>query len=188
VASSTVHILGIAGSLRAGSFNRALLRANVELAPPGVALDVFDISNLPLYNADLDTPATRPATAAALRDAISGADAVLIVTPEHNWGPSAATKNVIDWGSRPPEESVWRLKPVALQGASIGPFGTLRAQLQIRQHLQAQPAFVLIEPAVQLTGAAARFDGELRLIDEDARERVTAQLAALRDWAIQLAC
>ena len=92
VVASTTRILGVVGSLRAGSFNRALLRANVELAPPDVALEVFDISDVPLYNADLDTPSTRPARASALRNAISDADAVLIVTPEHNWGPSAATK------------------------------------------------------------------------------------------------
>ena len=177
------RILGIAGSLRAGSFNRALLRAAVELAPPGIVVDPFDITDLPLYNADLDQPGERPAAAVALRQAITDADAVLIVTPEHNWGPSAATKNVVDWVSRPPEESALRWKPIALQGASIGPFGTMRAQLQLRQHLQSQPSYVLVEPQVYVTQAASRFDETLHLSDRETRHLIEKQLTALRAWA-----
>ena len=184
--TTSFRVLGIAGSLRAGSFNRALLRAAIELAPEGTEVQPFDISELPLYNADLDKPQQPPDVAVALRTAITETDALLIVTPEHNWGPSAATKNVVDWASRPAGESVLRSKPVALQGASIGPYGTIRAQLQLRQHLQAQPAYVLTSPEVQVNQAATRFDDALRLIDEDARALVTRQLAALRALAESL--
>ena len=171
----------------AGSFNRALLRATAGLAPPGIAVEEFDVSTLPLYNADLDRPEMRAQIVTALRRAIDQADALLIASPEHNWGPSAVTKNLIDWASRPPEESVLRRKPIALQGVSTGPCGTLRAQLQIRQHLQAQPAYVLPEPQVQLRDAATLFDGDLRLVDDAACDLVSQQLAALRLWAEALA-
>ena len=177
------RIVGVVGSLRAASYNRALLRESVELAPPGTTVEVFEIETLPLYNVDLDRPGHEPEVVLRLRAAIAAADALLIVTPEHNWGPSGVTKNFVDWASRPAGSSVLRRKAVALMGASPGPYGTSRAQLQLRQNLQSIPAYVLVEPEVQLGQAAARFDDDLRLIDEEARALVSSQLAALREWA-----
>ena len=178
------RIVGVAGSLRSASYNRALLRASTELAPLGIAVEAFEIGELPLYNADLDQPGRAPEVAIRLRNAIADADAFLIVTAEYNWGPSGVTKNLVDWASRPAGSSVLRRKPVALMGASPGSAGTARAQLQLRQHLQSIPAYVLVEPQVQLGGAAARFDGDLRLIDEEVRALVSRQLEALREWAL----
>ena len=131
-------VLGMAGSLRRRSYNRALLRAAAKLAPAGVEVEVFELGELPLYNADLDE--TRgggpyPQPVAALREKVIAADALLLAVPEYNWGPSGVIKNAVDWVSRPSGKSPLAYKPVALMGAAPGPAGTGRGQLQLRQNL-----------------------------------------------------
>lgn len=125
-------VLGIPGSLRAGSFNRRLLEEARELAPDGMQVRIFGLEDLPLYDADLDTDGARPEPVQALKRAIGEADAVLIATPEYNHSIPGVLKNAIDWASRPAGRSPLREKPVAVMGASPGGIGTARAQ----QHLQ----------------------------------------------------
>jgi chromate reductase len=181
------RILGIAGSLRERSYNRALLRAAAELVPPGCVLETFDLRPVPLYNGDEDPEfggqRDAPEPVVALRRAIVAADAVVLAVPEYNWGPSGVMKNAIDWASRPPRASSLYHKPVALMGTSRGPAGTGRAQLQIRQALLSTRSHVLVEPDVQLGGYERLFDAELRLVDEEARTAVARQLDALVAWA-----
>src|SRR5205814_8833807 len=123
---------GIAGSLRTGSYNRALLRAAQELAPAGLELLTFDLAPIPLYDGDVEAQGD-PEPVGALKTAIRDADALLIVTPEYNYGVPGVLKNAIDWASRPPGQSPLNGKPAALMGATPGMTGTARAQLQIRQ-------------------------------------------------------
>jgi len=129
MAQDQIVIAGFAGSLRAGSYNRLLLRSAVKLAPADGRLVEIDISEIPLYNTDKEDPP--PPAVARMRDAIRSADALLIVTPEYNWSMSGVTKNVIDWASRPPDDSCLNDKPVGLAGCSTGYFGTARAKLAL---------------------------------------------------------
>src|SRR5438132_887093 len=114
---SETNVLGIAGSLRAGSYNRALLRTAIGLSPEGMKITEFDISGIPLYNADVEAKGD-PEEVKALKDAIRQADAVLIATPEYNRGLPGVLKNSIDWASRPPTQSPLIGKPAAIMGAS----------------------------------------------------------------------
>ncbi|HEY7620412.1 MAG TPA: NAD(P)H-dependent oxidoreductase [Solirubrobacteraceae bacterium] len=182
-------VVGVAGSLRHDSYNRALLRAAAELAPDDVTFTIFDLDGVPLYDEDHDEYRGgdhMPDAVVALREAISAADAVVLACPEYNWGPSGVLKNAIDWASRPPAESPLRHKPVALIGCSGGPAGTGRAQLQTRQHLQSLKAYTLPEPDVQIGFAKDRFDDDLALVDDDVAQLLRDQLDALRRWAAAL--
>lgn len=184
-------VLGLAGSLGRRSYNRALLAAGAELAPEGTSLDVFDLSAVPLYNPDLDERVAGggpyPPTVAALVARVIAADALLLISPEYNWGPSGVIKNALDWVSRPVGGSPLFEKPVALAGVSPGPAGTGRAQLQLRDHLLSTNSYVLQQPVVQIGDGGSRFDDDLRLTDEPTRALLTSQLEALREWARRLA-
>ena len=123
-------IIGISGSLRQGSYNAVLLRAAVERMPAGAELVVATIRGIPLYDADLESSAGIPPEVTRLKDAIAGADALLLATPEYNNSVPGVVKNAIDWLSRPPADiaRVFGGKPVALVGASPGGFGTILSQ------------------------------------------------------------
>ena len=131
MAKPPIKILGISGSLRKGSFNTAALRAAIELAPEGVTIIEADISDIPLYNEDVNAQG-RPPSVERFRQQIRDADALLFVTPEYNYSVPGVLKNAIDWASRPPEQP-FAGKPAAIMGASPGVIGTARAQYHLRQ-------------------------------------------------------
>ena len=178
-----MQVLGFAGSLRSGSFNRALLRAAQELAPEGMRIEVFDLAPIPPYNQDLDADELRPGAVEELKRRIREADALLIAVPEYNYGPSGVLKNAIDWASRPPLGSPLDGKRAALMGASGGDSGTARAQLALRQSFVFTNTFVLNKPEVLVRRARERFDAGLRLVDEPTRRFVRQLLEALAGWA-----
>jgi chromate reductase, NAD(P)H dehydrogenase (quinone) len=182
---ATIRVLGIAGSLRAGSFNRALLRAAQELVPEGMEIQTFDIAPIPLYNADVEAKGD-PEPVAALKTAIREADALLFVTPEYNFGLPGVLKNAIDWASRPPAQTPLRGKPAAMMGATTGQGGTIRAQMQLRQAFVFTQTIALLQPEVLVTKAHEKFDKDGRLTDELTRGFVKKQLEALRDWTLRL--
>ena len=134
-----LSIVGISGSLRKGSYNTALLRAAQKLVPADVELTVAEIGDLPMFNEDLENSPTAAVT--RFKAAVAAADAVLFVTPEHNYSVPAALKNAIDQGSRPPGKSVWAEKPIGLMSASMGSLGGIRAHLQLRQMFSPMPVF-----------------------------------------------
>src|SRR5919198_2823291 len=173
-----MRVLGIAGSLRVGSYNRALLRAARELAPAGMEIAEFDLRALPLYDGDVEA-AGDPEPVAAFKDAIRSADAILIATPEYNRGVPGVLKNAIDWASRPPLGSPLAGKPVALMGASTGRGGTARAQEQLRTALEFSRADVLAQPEVLVPEAYMRFDEQGRLTDEETSTKLRSLLEAL---------
>jgi chromate reductase len=178
-----VSVLGIAGSLRAGSYNRALLRAAQELAPAGVEVTEFDLRPIPLYDGDLEAEGD-PEPVCALKDAISAADALLVVTPEYNHSIPGVLKNAIDWASRPALGSPLAGKPVAIAGASTGLSGTRRAQEHLRQALAFPQARVLDEPRLLVPEAFFKFDEDGRLGDPDTIEALGAILEALRSACV----
>ncbi|MGH2902574.1 MAG: NADPH-dependent FMN reductase [Solirubrobacteraceae bacterium] len=157
-APQTTRILGISGSLRGGSYNRKLLAAARELAPPTAEIELWDgLKALQPFDAD-DEHAPGP-TVLALRDAIRRADAVLIATPQYNASLPGQLKNALDWASRPYETNVLRGKLVAVIGASPSPSGAARAQSEARTVLGAIGADVL-DAELAIARAYGHFDAD----------------------------
>ena len=181
---ATICVVGISGSLRKGSYNTALLRAAMELAPPEMSVEIVDLSPLPIFHPDREHPL--PQSVVEFRARLTQADAVLIATPEYNASISSALKNAIDWASRPPQSPL-NGKPVAIMGASTGLFGTLRAQLHLRQILVHVGALPLGKPEVLVARAEQAFDSNGRLADETARSFLRELLLALADWVRKVA-
>jgi chromate reductase len=178
-------MVGFAGSLRTGSYNLALLRAAAEVVPAGTTLEILDVSQVPVFNVDLERHV--PSAVSNFQDAIRVADGVVIATPEYNAGLSGVTKNLIDWASRPSGDAVLARKPVAVMGATRGSWGTVRAQAQVRQTLSYIGAFDMKKPEIIVPRAAAKFDESGRLTDEDMRRRLEEFMAAFLSWIIRLA-
>lgn len=184
--TAPLKIFGIAGSLRRGSFNRALLNAAIEVAPKGVEIGIFQrLAEIPPFNADVEA-AGDPEPVAALKSAIRGADALLIASPEYNYGVPGVLKNAIDWASRPPDSSVLRDKPAAIMGATPGMTGTARAQLALRQAFLFTKTFAILQPEVLVARAHEKIDPEGRLKDEATRGFIRELLESLIAWTLQL--
>jgi chromate reductase len=182
--NDSVKILGIAGSLRKGSYNRAALRAAQKLVPDNARLEIFELDGIPPFNQDLEMQP--PQAVSELKSKVRSADAILFVTPEYNYSISGVLKNAIDWGSRPYGDSAWEGKPAAIMGASIGMMGTVRAQYHLRQMFVFLNMYALNRPEVMIPRAADKFDAQGNLIDNDTRERIRELLSALVVWAIRL--
>ena len=175
------RIVAFAGSLRRNSLNRALLRAAQELAPDGMAIQLIEIGDLPLYNADIEAEGDPPSVA-AYKESLANADAILIATPEYNDGIPGALTTAIDWGSRLPGRAPLAGKPVALMGASPSQIGTARAQLHLRQLLSHVQARVLPPPELLVARAHERFDKDRRLTDESTRDVLAKLLQRFSRW------
>jgi len=175
------HIVAFAGSSRRGSYNRALVRAAVELAPAGMTIEPIEIGGLPFYDADVEAQGDPPAVA-AFKATLFRADGLLLATPEHNDGIPGMLTNAIDWASRLPGRSPLAGKPVAVMGASPSQVGTARAQLHLRQLLAHTHARVLPPPELLLASAHQRFDAELRLVDETTRRVLRDLLIRFSRW------
>jgi chromate reductase, NAD(P)H dehydrogenase (quinone) len=173
-------VAGIAGSLRRASFNRGLLRAAVESAPEGMAIEPLEIRDLPLYDADLDVEGG-PEVVRELKAGILLADGLLIATPEYNYSVPGVLKNAIDWASRAPERAM-QDKPVAIVGATPGRWGTVRSQLALRQVLMFPACRVMPSPLMQIAGAREHFDEDGNLMDVQTRQQLVEVLEAFATW------
>jgi len=167
-AKPSVRILGIHGSSRKGSYNTALLEAAKELAPDNVLIETYDISNLPLYNQDLETR-TSPQVR-ELKSKVKQADAILFATPEHNYTITAVMKNAIEWGNRPPNDNSWDNKPAAIMSASSGPRGGARTQLHLRQIMVDLNMLPINRPQLLVANGEGKFDAKMILTDPQIRE------------------
>ena len=176
-----IRTVGFAGSLRAASFNRALLQAAFERAPDSLDLEIFDLSPIPLYNGDVEDRGDPPPVA-ALKAAIHAADLVVIATPEYNQGLPAVTKNAVDWASRPPRPQAWDGTPVAIMGTTPGRLGTVSAQRVLRASLGQLNALVMPQPRVLISGASSLLE-DGRLVDEATGDRLTKFMEAAAAWA-----
>jgi chromate reductase, NAD(P)H dehydrogenase (quinone) len=173
-----MRIIGLAGSLRSGSFNAALLRAAVQECPKEAALEIESIRGIPLYDGDLEAQGL-PVRVAELKDRVAAADALLLVTPEYNNSIPGTFKNAIDWMTRPPADAprVFRGKPVGLIGASPGMHGTMLSQtawLPVFRTLGMRPFFGQL---LYLGGAGKVFDASGKLVDAAIRERLRKYMA-----------
>jgi len=183
--AAPVRVLGFSGSLRKGSYNSALLRAASEVLPEGMSLQIFDLSPIPLYNADVEAAGV-PEIVGNFKARIAAADALLIATPEYNYSIPGVLKNAIDWASRPPNASPLNGKPLAIMGASNGPGGTIRAQMHLRHVCVFTNMLPLNKPEVRIIRAAEKFDAEGLLTDEATRKELRALLEALAAWTRRL--
>ena len=176
-----LHVIGIAGSLRAGSYNRALLAAAVALAPPSMFIEVADLRPIPFFDGDVEAAGLPPAVA-ELKTRVRNAGALLIATPEYNYSVPGVLKNTIDWLSRGPDSALAG-KPAAVMGASPGGFGTVRSQLALRQVAQGCNLLLLQRPELHVAKAADKFDAGGQLVDEGVRKNLVSLLSALDGWA-----
>ena len=182
---NNLRILAISGSLRKASFNTGLLRAAQDLAPDGIEITIFDIRDLPFYDADVEAQGD-PASVSALKSAVRSADAVMFATPEYNWGTSGVLKNAIDWASRDREEGSLMGKPATVIGAG-GRAGTARAQMQLLETLGETGSVVMVKPGVQIQAfAPGTFDSEGNLIDEKIKELLRSHLEEFTNWSARL--
>jgi len=176
----SMRIVAMAGSLRAGSFNRQLLEVAARLAPAGAVVEIWEgLADIPPYSEDTDTE-DAPTPVADLRAALAAAGAVLIATPEYNGSVPGQLKNALDWASRPFPDSVLRDKPVAVIGASVSPGGARSAQAELRKVLARIGADPL-ERTVPVASAWSAFDAEGQLTDEPALRELRVLLAELHD-------
>jgi chromate reductase, NAD(P)H dehydrogenase (quinone) len=182
--SNPVRILGIAGSLRRESFNRAALRAATQLVPEGASIETVELDGIPGFNQDDEQQP--PAQVTELKKRIREADAILIVTPEYNYSIPGVLKNAIDWASRPYGDSAWNGKPAAIMGASVGTIGTARAQYHLRQMMVFLNMFPINQPEVMIGNASERFDAEGNLTDDQTKEFIRQLLQNLVDWTRRL--
>jgi chromate reductase len=172
-----MRLLGICGSLRKASLNRALLVAVRDALPPDVQMTLHDDLDLPIFNNDLEDP---PGVV-RLKAAIAAADGVVFSVPEYNYSIPGGLKNALDWVSRPPDQSPLRGKPVGMVGAASGMSGSIRAQTHLRQVMVYSDSPCLSQPEVLIPRAKERFDADGRLIDPSTRvllERFGAAMAA----------
>jgi chromate reductase len=182
--STQMNILGIAGSLRKGSYNRAALRAAQKLVPEDARIEIFELDGIPVFNQDNESPP--PERVAQFKARIRASDAILIVTPEYNYSIPGVLKNAIDWASRPYGDNAWEGKSVAIMGASPGMIGTARAQYHLRQVFVFLDMHPLNRPEVMIAQAGQRFDAQGNLTDEATREIIRKLLAGLVAWTRRL--
>jgi chromate reductase len=179
-----LRFLGIAGSLRKGSYNASLLKNAAGLMPAGATLEIFDISGIPLYNEDVKAQGF-PAPVQLLREKIAAADGIVFATPEYNYSVSGVLKNAIDWASRPPDQP-FHDKAVAIMGASPGVLGTPRAQSHLRQIGIFLNMRFVNKPEIFVGGAASKFDKDGNLTDETAKGLIKQLMAELVTWSNRL--
>ncbi|WP_037603508.1 NADPH-dependent FMN reductase [Streptacidiphilus rugosus] len=176
----SVRIAALVGSLRAGSHNRQLAEAAVKLAPEGVDVIIVDgLAEVPFYNEDIDVADGAPAAAAALRETVAAADAVLLFSPEYNGTMPAVLKNAIDWLSRPYGAGALTGKPVAVVGTAYGQFGGLWAQDEARKAAGIAGGTVLEEVKLSVPGSVVRFAETHPADDAEVAEQLAAVLGRI---------
>lgn len=179
-----VKIFGFVGSLRKGSYNKALMRAALELLPKDAILEVFDLEGIPPFNQDLESQP--PQVVKEFKTKIRKADALLIATPEYNYSIPGILKNAIDWASRPHGDNAFEGKPVAIMSASTGRLGGARAQYHLRQSFVFLNMYPLNRPEVMMPYANEHVDANGNLTDETTRQLIRQLLEALVQWTKRL--
>jgi len=175
---NSVHLVGISGSLRAASYNTALLRAAFADLPEGVTAEIVSLDGIPFYNQDEERESGIPASVSTLRGIVGAGDGIVFATPEYNWSVTGALKNAVDWLSRGPDSPL-DFKPAAIIGAGGGS-GTARSQRHLRDILSHNSLCIVADPQVMVSGTSERFDGT-DLVDEGVKEELRVMIDRLCD-------
>ncbi len=184
-ATEPMRILAMSGSLRSRSYNTGLLRAAARVAPPGMDIEIFQLADIPMFDADLEQNHGFPPRVKVLRDQIAQCDAILISSPEYNYSVPAALKNAIDWASRPPDQPM-NGKPLGITGVSRGLFGTVRMQAHLRQIAAGVNLLTMGKPEMFVPNAQGSFDERGDLVDEGVLQKLNEFLNALEKWVTRL--
>ncbi len=179
-----IKILGISGSLRKGSFNTALLRAAAETVPADVEIEIADISELPLFNQDLEMD--MPESAKKLKEKIEASDAILFATPEYNYSVPGVLKNAIDWAARPYGKNSFDGKPAAIMSSSVGMISGARAQYHLRQMFVFLNMHAINQPEMMVSMVQEKIDANGKITDPKTKEKIGELVAALAEWTRQL--
>jgi chromate reductase len=172
---TTIHLLGICGSLRRASTNRGLLRAASEVLPQGVSFDIAELIDIPFYNPDHPQ---KPESVHRVLAQIESAHGFVFASPEYNYSMAPALKNILDWASREPDNRLLNGKTAAIVGAGGG-MGTSRSQYHLRQVCVCLNVHVLNKPEVFVNAFANHFDEAGNVIDTMVRDLLTQQMQAL---------
>lgn len=185
--NTSLHFVGISGSLRKNSFNTSVLYACTNLLPGDVTLEIVSIADIPLYNADIDKPIveSRPQAVNQFRDVLAKADAFIIVSPEYNYSIPGVLKNAIDWASRGTDSPMIN-KAVALMGATGGMWGTNKMQVAFHPVFQALNMRSVFKPEILINEAKSKIDENGNFVDVPTKELMKKQLQALKDLTLQL--
>ncbi|MER7571413.1 NAD(P)H-dependent oxidoreductase [Streptomyces sp. NPDC126514] len=180
----SVRILALVGSLRAGSHNRQLAEAAVQLAPEGAEIELFEgLAEIPFYNEDIDVEGSVPAPAAKLRAAAQATDAFLLFSPEYNGSIPAVLKNAIDWLSRPYGAGAFGGKPVAVVGTAFGQYGGVWAQDETRKAVGIAGGKVLDDVKLSIPGSLTRFAETHPADDTEIAAQLTEVIARVHEYA-----
>jgi chromate reductase len=175
-----INIVAMSGSLRKGSFNTMLLKAAVGMVPEGATIEIVEIRDLPLFDADLET--ALPQTVVDFKAKIKAADGVLFVTPEYNYSIPGGLKNAIDWGSRPYGDNSFEGKPAAIMSASPGMLGGSRAQYHLRQTFVFLNMHAFNRPEIIVPMVSTKFDEHGTLIDQATIDHIKPFLESFVEW------
>jgi chromate reductase, NAD(P)H dehydrogenase (quinone) len=179
-----IKVLAFVGSLRKGSYNKALMRAAIELKPENMQIEVFDLEGIPPFSEDIERQP--PQKVKDFKAKIRQANAILIATPEYNYSMPGVLKNAIDWASRPYGDNAFDGKPLAIMGASVGMQGTARAQYHLRQTCVFVNMYPLNQPEVMVPTVQDKADASGRITDEKTRQKIKELLDALVAWTLKL--
>jgi chromate reductase len=179
-----IKVLAFAGSLRKGSYNKALIRTAVEVAPPTVSIEVFDLEGIPPFNQDLENNPSQKVK--EFKEKIQVADALLIATPEYNYSLPGVLKNALDSASRPKQDNPLEGKPVAIMSASTGRLGGARAQYHLRQSFIFLNMHPVNQPEVMLSDAPHNVDANGNVTNEQTLQLIRRLLETLAEWTIRL--
>ncbi|HEY2338376.1 MAG TPA: NAD(P)H-dependent oxidoreductase [Burkholderiales bacterium] len=168
--AESISILGICGSLRKASWNLGALKAAQQLCPPGARLEICALEGLPHFNQDEEKAPN--AKVAEFKAKIRAADALLIATPEYNYGVPGVLKNALDVASRPYGDNAWTGKPVALMSAAMSTGGGVRAQYHLRQSFVFLNMDAVVQPEVAISNTPQRFDEQGNLTDETSKKLI----------------
>jgi chromate reductase len=182
--AARINVLGISGSLRTKSYNTMLLRTACRLSPDGMTVEIGSIRDIPLYDGDVEDRGF-PEPVVAFREKFRHADALLVAPPEYNFSVPGVLKNVFDWLSRPPEQTLTNGKPVAIIGAG-GRLGTARAQYHLRQVCGCLSMLPVQRPEVFVLNAWEKISADGTIHDPGIEKQVGDLLSALANWVLLL--
>ncbi len=169
----------LVGSLRRESFSRKIALA----VAPMLGAKLIDISNLDMYNEDLDE--NPPQAWVDFRKEVKSLDALLFVTPEYNRSLPAVLKNALDVGSRPYGQSVWQGKPGAVISVSPGGLGAFGANHALRQAVVFLDIPMMQQPEAYISNVANILDTDGKITNENTQKFLEDYARAFVQFALK---